>query len=85
MPKRIKHKQQRPKDINQLAHRLVGFSTQETNDVIESPTSAEISFVMSELGRRGGKIGGKRRLITMTAKERSEIARKAAQARWKHS
>ena len=33
--------------------------------------------VMRELGRRGGKKGGKRRLETMTAEERKEIARKA--------
>jgi len=38
---------------------------------------------MSELGRKGGKIGGKQRLKTMTAKERSDVAKKAALARWK--
>jgi len=38
---------------------------------------------MAELGRKGGKKGGKRRLETMTSRERIEIARKAAQARWK--
>jgi hypothetical protein len=37
---------------------------------------------MAELGRKGGKKGGKRRLETMTAKERSQVAKKAAQARW---
>lgn len=41
---------------------------------------------MREMGRKGGKIGGKRRLETMTAEERREIARKAgakgAKARW---
>lgn len=36
-----------------------------------------ISEVMRELGRRGGKVGGKRRLQTMTKEERSAIARKA--------
>jgi hypothetical protein len=29
-----------------------------------------------------GRIGGKRRAAKMTAKERSEAARKAVQARW---
>jgi len=38
---------------------------------------------MAQMGRKGGKIGGKRRLQTMTAEERSEIAKKAARARWK--
>lgn len=35
-----------------------------------------------ELGRRGGKIGGKRSLVTMTAEQRSARARKAVRARW---
>jgi hypothetical protein len=45
-----------------------------------------VSEVMREMGRKGGKIGGKRRLETMTPEERAEIARKAgvkgAAARW---
>ena len=36
--------------------------------------------IMSELGRKGGKIGGKRSLETMTAEERSARAKKAATA-----
>ncbi len=35
---------------------------------------------MREMGRKGGKIGGKRSLETMTAKERQERARKAGKA-----
>jgi len=46
------------------------------------PISAQVSKVMSQMGRRGGKLGGKRRLVTMTAEKRSEIALKAAKARW---
>jgi hypothetical protein len=37
---------------------------------------------MAAIGRKGGKIGGKRRMVTMSAKKRSELARKAAAARW---
>lgn len=33
---------------------------------------------MSEIGRKGGKIGGKRSLETMTAEERSARAKKAS-------
>jgi len=65
-------------DVNQLAHKLMLESTDE-----QLPTKAQISLLMSELGRKGGKIGGKQRLKTMTAKERSEVAKKAALARWK--
>ena len=39
-----------------------------------------ISEVMSELGRKGGKIGGKRSLETMTPEERSARAKKASDA-----
>lgn len=43
---------------------------------------SEVSRVMSEMGRRGGKIGGKRRLETMTDEQRSHSAYIAAKARW---
>lgn len=36
-----------------------------------------------ELGRKGGLKGGKARAKKLTAKERSDIAKKAAEARWK--
>ena len=35
------------------------------------------------LGRKGGKKGGLARAAKLTAEERSDIARKAVQARWK--
>jgi hypothetical protein len=35
-----------------------------------------------ESGRRGGKVGGKRRANSLSPERRSEIARKAAAARW---
>jgi hypothetical protein len=37
---------------------------------------------MSELGRRGGKKGGKSRMAMLTPKERSELGSAAALARW---
>ena len=73
MPKRIR----RPKDVNQWARQLVAES------VRDEPTSDEqVSKVMAEMGRKGGKIGGKRRLKTMTAEQRTEAASHAAKARW---
>ena len=66
------------KDPNRTASDAVALSTSE-----ESPANAEVfSKVMAEMGRRGGRIGGKRRLETMTAKERKHAATKAANARW---
>lgn len=48
--------------------------------------SDAISRVMAAMGRRGGKIGGKRRLTTMTPEQRSAVALKAAKTRWaKHT
>jgi hypothetical protein len=35
------------------------------------------------LGRKGGLVGGKARAQALSARERSEISRKAAKARWK--
>ncbi len=47
-------------------------------------TTAEISRVIAELGRRGGRIGRKRRLETLTQEQRSKIASRAAQVRWQN-
>jgi hypothetical protein len=45
-----------------------------------------ISAVMREMGRKGGKKGGKKgakaRMETLTPEQRTQIARKAAKARW---
>lgn len=41
-----------------------------------------VADVMREMGRKGGRIGGKRSLETMTDEQRSERAVKAARVRW---
>ena len=52
-------------------------------DSPERPVSwSEISRVMSAMGRKGGQIGGKRSLVTLTPTERKERAVKAAKTRW---
>jgi hypothetical protein len=84
MQKRVKQRK-RQMSINQPVDQLMRESRQENGDSIGPPTKAQISLLMAELGRKGGRIGGKRRLQTMTAKERSAVAKKAAQARWKRS
>jgi hypothetical protein len=76
MPKRIRKR--RPADVNQWAHQIVKESVQD-----EVPTPAiQVSKVMAEMGRKGGKIGGKRRLETMTPEQRSDAASHAAKKRW---
>jgi hypothetical protein len=74
--------EKRSRDVNEPAPRLVNLSTSDQDGDISPPTEAQISMLMSQLGKKGGKIGGKRRLETMTAKERSTAARNAAKARW---
>lgn len=68
----------RPSDVNKLAHEIVEEATGEAPaDPDDGKDPAAV-----ELGRRGGLKGGKARAARMTAEERSESARKAAQARW---
>lgn len=52
---------------------------------VESTETVQLTIVqqvMREMGSKGGKIGGKRRLETMTDEQRKRSARKAAKARW---
>ena len=84
MPKRLK-KDARPLDVNQLAHQLVRLSTESDDDQVAEPAPKPpkgLSAYMKALGKRGGKISGARRMMTMTPEKRSEIALKAARARW---
>jgi hypothetical protein len=81
MPKRISKKL---KDSNQIAAAVVALSTELPSPAID-PTplnAALLSQVMAEMGRKGGKIGGKKSLETMTIAERKKRARKAAKTRW---
>ena len=67
-------KPSRPRDANQLAHLIVGLATGESQ---EAPTTEKASGQV-----RGGMIGGKARAEKLTPEKRSEIAKKAAKARW---
>ena len=78
-------KGKRPRDPNQLAKWIVDRST---GDAPEPPQGlpappTDLSAYMAAIGRKGGQIGGKRRLKTMTKAARSRVAAKAARARWK--
>ena len=64
--------------MNELAKQLVDEATDEA-----PPASAEGKDPAAvELGRRGGLKGGKARAARLTPEQRSEAARKAAEARW---
>lgn len=47
---------------------------------MDKKKKALLSEIMRELGSKGGKIGGKRSLVTMTPEERSARAKKASLA-----
>ena len=51
-------------------------------EAVQTTELTVVQQVMREMGSKGGKIGGKRRLETMTDEQRRRSARKAAKARW---
>lgn len=67
-----------PRDVNQRAKAILDIVT---GDVTPDPMPEKDERAV-ESGRRGGKIGGRKRADSLSAERRSEIARKAAQARW---
>lgn len=73
----------RPRDLNQWAKRMVEIATGETDDREPTPEEQGKDSAAVALGRKGGLKGGKKRAASMTPERRAEIARKAAQARWK--
>ena len=80
MPKRIS----KPKlDTDQNARRVVlAVGGPDALPETPKPSRSVISEVMAEMGRKGGRIGGKRRLETLSDRRRSQIAKQVAQARW---
>ena len=70
----------RPRDVNELARQIVDEATGEAP---KSDPDAGKDPAAVALGRRGGLKGGKARAAKLTAQERSKIARKAAEARWR--
>jgi len=63
-------------DVNQIAARIVAEATTDPEVKPEKKPAAVA------LGRLGGLKGGKARAESLTAKKRTEIAQKAAKARW---
>ena len=96
MPKPLKRatkareaaKRKPPSDPNRAAHAVLAEHLAR-HDPDPGPTaSAPLDFQaaytahMKALGAKGGQVGGKRRLETMTQDERSAVASKAARAMW---
>lgn len=68
-------KPKRPRDANQLAKSIVDIATGEAKGGESKAKGQQL----------GGKKGGAARTKSLSAEERSEIARIAAAARWKKS
>lgn len=74
MPKGPKG-QKRPADVIGAAIMVAKIATGEVEDTQRDPGT--------EANRKGGLKGGKARAKALSAKQRKEIAEKAANARWK--
>ncbi len=76
MPERSRKKS----DINLLAKSIVDDTTAEK--LLDKAVEDGKNPAAVLLGRLGGLKGGKARAASLSAKKRSEIAKKAAQTRW---
>lgn len=68
--------QKRPADVIGAAIKVAKIATGEIEDDARPET---------ELHRKGAKLGGKARAQSLTPEQRAEMARVAAEARWKKS
>jgi hypothetical protein len=71
-----------PTDPNQLAAEIVRRSTEEPVTEPDKPVPSPISRYLAKIGRQGGLKGGVARAKGLSAMKRSQIAKKAAKARW---
>ena len=69
-------KPKRPRDMNQLAKLIVDMT------IGEAPPDIKLTKKQTA-GRKGGIKGGTARKKALTSERRTEIAKKAAAARWK--
>lgn len=68
-----------PTDVNQRAKGIVDFAT--SDEPKPGPDEGKDPAAVA-LGRKGGSKGGKARAEKLSPEERSEAAKKAADARW---
>jgi hypothetical protein len=68
----------RPRDFSQAAKLVIDVATGQVEDREPTPAEPGKDPAAAALGRKGGAARAK----AMTSKQRAEIARKAAKARW---
>jgi hypothetical protein len=74
----------RPRDPNQLAKSIIDIATGQKPDRDPTPEEQGKDPAAVSLGRKGGLKGGAARAASMTPERRAEIAKKAAESRWKN-
>jgi hypothetical protein len=72
----------RPRDTNQLAKFIADLATGEAEEPAPQPDTGKNPAAVA-LGRLGGLKGGKARAAQLDPERRAEIAKKAAEKRWK--
>lgn len=80
MPEHSSKKPKRSRDLNVLASEIVRAATEGDPETPAKEDTRNPHAVA--LGRLGGVKGGKARAEKLTPEQKSEIARKAAKARW---
>ena len=76
----MEKRKKREHDFSVTAFRVV---QEATGQVEPEPKKARKEYDYKALGHAGGLKGGKARASKLTPEQRREIAKKAAQARWK--
>jgi len=77
-----KKRKKKEHDFSVTAFRVVQEATGQTETETEQANTDEKKFAPVALGHLGGIKGGKARSEKLTPERRSEIAKKATQARW---
>ncbi len=78
-------KRTRPRDASLRALDVVRHATEEAEPVPAVEPKPEKDPAAVALGRKGGLKGGRARAATLSPERRSEIAKKAAAARWRRN
>jgi len=77
-------KKKRSSDVNVLASQIVAEATKELTTIPSQEPAKEKNPAAVALGRLGGLKGGPARARKLSVRRRTEIAKKAAKARWRH-
>jgi hypothetical protein len=78
-------RKKRPRDPAQLAKLMIDIASGEVEDREPTPEEQGKSATAVARGKAGGLKGGKARSMKLSPEQRADIARLAAQTRWKKS